>query len=163
MKKISGVIVLMILLVLIGFGFTYKMVEPDGWDRIVEQVVEKVPMLENIIPEKTPEPTPTPPPTPTPENNMPAPVFTPIPNPTPTSTPDATPTPTPDGSQDVDFENMTYEIYSKLPAEIQEQYFRTYEDPMAFIQWYSKSKEEYDRQHITVEGDGSIDLGDYIN
>lgn len=166
MKKITGIIVLIILLVLIGFGFTYKMVEPDGWDRIVDKVVEQVPVLENIIPEKTPKPTPTPTPEGTAGNsqqNVSNPTATSTPTPTPAATqmPSVSPTPTPE--VEVDFENMTYEIYVKLPAEIQEEYFETYDDPMDFINWYNTTKEEYEKNNPVVEGDGVIDLGDYIN
>jgi len=158
MKKITGIIAIAVLLIFIGFGFTYKMVEPDGWDRIVDKVVEQVPVLENIISEKTPAPTKKPQNKPV-QNPAPAPTSAP----TPSTSPSVSPSPTPE--IEVDFENMTYEVYNSLHPSVQQQYFDTYENPMDFIEWYKKGKEEYDKLHPSIEigEDGEINLGDYID
>ena len=168
MKKILGIIVLIVLIGLIGFGLTYKMVQPDGWDRSVDKVVEQVPALENIIPEKTPKPTPTPEGTAgNSQQNVSNPTATPTPTPTPAATqaPSVSPTPSATPEIEVDFENMTYEIYNNLPGETQEAFYETFAGPKEFFEWYNKAKEEYVDDNPTVEigPDGSIDLGDYIN
>ena len=169
MKKIAGIIVLIAIIVLIGFGLTYKMVEPDGWDRIVNKVVEQIPVLENIIPEKTPQPTVEPTPTPDTVGDDIGPLdayTTAEPTATPVATPTPTPTLTPTPEAEVDFENMTYEIYEELPGEVQEEFYDSFDSAKEFFEWYNKAKEEYDeanKNNIILSPDGSINLGDYIN
>ena len=175
MKKILGIIVLVGLLVLIGFGFTYKMVEPDGWDRIVETVVEQVPVLENIIAEKTPEPQPTATPAPTaePQNNQQSGSSAsseksetnvqPTATPEATVAPSATPAPSTTPENEFSAENMDYETYLGLTGEEQETIFKTFENPQDFFNWFNKIKEEYNEnnQDIIIDG-GNINLDDII-
>ena len=172
MKKVLGLIVLIILLVAIFVGLGYKMIEPDGWDRIIQQVTGQT----------VPEATPTAEPTAEPDVPTQAPAALPTEKPaedkddkddhkpkaTPTVAPSATPAPTPTVVPDaeVDFDNMTYEVYYNLPPEIQQQYFETFENPMDFVEWHGNAKKEYDeiyKNEIEIAPDGSINLEDYIN
>ena len=69
-----------------------------------------------------------------------------------------------DSENDDDDGSMTYEKYVSMPAEDQQAYFETFDDPEDFFDWYNAEKEKYEQAHQGEEiTDGSIDLGDYID
>lgn len=165
MKKVLGLIVLIILLVAIFVGLGYKMIEPDGWDRIIQQVTGQT----------VPEATPTAEPTAEPDVPTQAPAALPTEKPaedkddkddhkpkaTPTVAPSATPSPTPTPEAE---EKTEYEKYIDLSGAEQQKIFESYENPQDFFDWYNAAKKEYDdKNQAIIVGDGSINLEDYIN
>lgn len=159
MKKVTGFIALVVLLVAIFMGLGYKMIEPDGWDRIVQQVTGQA----------TPAPTaqPTAEPTSVPVRTA-APVATEKPDDKddkddkPKATPTVVPSPTPSATPEVE-EKTEYEKYIELSGAEQQKIFESYTNPQDFFDWYNAAKKEYDdkNQAIIVDG-GSINLEDYI-
>lgn len=159
MKKVTGFIALVVLLVAIFMGLGYKMIEPDGWDRIVQQVTGQA----------TPAPTaqPTAEPTSVPVRTA-APVATEKPDDKddkddkPKATPTVVPSPTPSATPEAE-EKTEYEKYIELSGAEQQKIFESYTNPQDFFDWYNAAKKEYDdkNQAIIVDG-GSINLEDYI-
>ena len=159
MKKVTGFIALVVLLVAIFMGLGYKMIEPDGWDRIVQQVTGQA----------TPAPTaqPTAEPTSLPVRTA-APVATEKPDDKddkddkPKATPTVVPSPTPSATPEAE-EKTEYEKYIELSGAEQQKIFESYTNPQDFFDWYNAAKKEYDdkNQAIIVDG-GSINLEDYI-
>ena len=159
MKKVTGFIALVVLLVAIFMGLGYKMIEPDGWDRIVQQVTGQA----------TPAPTaqPTAEPTSVPVRTA-APVATEKPDDKddkddkPKATPTVVPSPTPSATPEAE-EKTEYEKYIELSGAEQQKIVESYTNPQDFFDWYNAAKKEYDdkNQAIIVDG-GSINLEDYI-
>lgn len=159
MKKVTGFIALVVLLVAIFMGLGYKMIEPDGWDRIVQQVTGQA----------TPAPTaqPTAEPTSVPVRTA-APVATEKPDDKddkddkPKATPTVVSSPTPSATPEAE-EKTEYEKYIELSGAEQQKIFESYTNPQDFFDWYNAAKKEYDdkNQAIIVDG-GSINLEDYI-
>ena len=64
---------------------------------------------------------------------------------------------------DSDTNKTEYEKYMDMSGEEQQKVFESYENPQDFFEWYNAAKAEYDEQNqaIIVDG-GSINLEDYI-
>ena len=56
------------------------------------------------------------------------------------------------------------EFLAMSPAE-QQEYMESYEDIMDFLEWYRTAEEKYksEQSGTEIEGDGNIDIGDYID
>ena len=174
MKKILGIVALIILIGLIGFGFTYKMIEPDGWDRFVEEFIPSRAEGDhgnlNFETESTTAPTaeptqdptslPTPPSVPDKKDNE-KPKATAEPTATPTVSPSSSVTPSPTPAPEVD--NRTeYEKYIDLSGAEQQKIFESYENPQEFFDWSNAAKKEYDDKNQAIIVDSSINLEDII-
>ena len=64
---------------------------------------------------------------------------------------------------------LTYEQYLNMSGAEQTEYFNSFgegdQGALAFIAWFDKAKEEYQKENqaIIATGDGSLNLEDYIN
>lgn len=64
---------------------------------------------------------------------------------------------------------LTYEEYLNMTGDQQTAHYNSFgegvEGMMAFIAWFDSAKAEYQEQNQGIEatGDGSLDLGDYVN
>lgn len=172
MKKISGIIVMIILIIAIVFGLGYKLASPDGWDRFVGTITGTEP---------TPTPTATPAPLPVPskkpsENHQivepetphtpvlpsPSPSISPSPSPSPSASPSPSPSISP-APTEKPIEELGYEEYMDMSGAQQQEIFEKFESPDEFFEWYNAAKEKYDEENkgIIVDG-GEIDLEDYL-
>jgi len=60
---------------------------------------------------------------------------------------------------------LTYEEYLNLTPAKQQEYFKTFDSLNSFKEWLNTAKAEYDAKDdsIEVEGNGSLDLKDYLD
>ena len=168
MKKVTGFIALVVLLVAIFMGLGYKMIEPDGWDRIVQQVTgQQATPAPTGQPTEQPSVVPSAPPAG--DHGLEAPDAPDKkdndkdkPKATPTPSPSVSPSPTPSATPEAE-EKTEYEKYIELSGAEQQKIFESYTNPQDFFDWYNAAKKEYDdkNQAIIVDG-GSINLEDYI-
>lgn len=169
MKKVSGLIALIVLLVAIFMGLGYKMIEPDGWDRIVQQVTGQATPAPTAQPTEQPSVVPSAPPAG--DHGLEAPdapdksdkkddkpKATPTPSPTVSPSPSVSPSPAPEAE-----EKTEYEKYIELSGAEQQKIFESYTNPQDFFDWYNAAKKEYDdkNQAIIVDG-GVIDLEEIV-
>lgn len=61
--------------------------------------------------------------------------------------------------------DYTYEEYTAMSGEEQQEFFNSFDSPADFFEWYNAAKAEYEasQEKIEIGDDGSIDLGDLIN
>ncbi len=60
---------------------------------------------------------------------------------------------------------LTYKEYLALSAAEQQAYFESFDSPEDYMAWRTQAKKAYEDEQnaIRVEGDGSFNIGDYIN
>ena len=71
-----------------------------------------------------------------------------------------------DSSSDTSSEEsgeMTYEKYISMSPEEQQKYMMSFESVEKFFEWFNEVKAKYEAENEAVEGNGSIDIGDYMN
>lgn len=81
------------------------------------------------------------------------------PSETPTPSPMPTPTLPPAGSDEVD-----YEAFQAMSPAQQQAHMESFADLDQFFDWYNAQKEQYEKEHPSIEVDGgSIDLDKIVN